>query len=131
MWTCLETFLWSKSHLCCQSISSLVYMNQQQHNLLAYTKHESAMAGFTNTIHRSAMAGLSRRNHKAPSISLSPWKTQEVSRVPPKVCLFVFGVFLSMMSWQTMANKEWYGKPITASIHSLQRPEAAKLIDDQ
>ena len=28
-WTCLEIVLWSKSHLCCQKISSSIHRNPQ------------------------------------------------------------------------------------------------------
>jgi hypothetical protein len=58
MWACLEEVLWSKSNLCCQDISSLVYMNQQWHlDPSVNTIYESASGGLANTIYKSIIAG--------------------------------------------------------------------------
>ena len=86
MCACLEIFIWSKSNLHCQDISSSVYPNQQwQLYPLSNTTYESATAGCANTIYESATVGWSRRNCKVLPNSQSLLEWQEAARTTPEV----------------------------------------------
>ena len=95
MWICLKIVLLGDCSICCQYISSLVHMNQQQQ-----------LDSLANTVRRSAIAVQPRRNLKALLINPSLWKWQEVTKILQEVlCRHnVFASYFNKRSTSPLAH---------------------------